>query len=272
MLLYHATPDLTPRDLAAAGYDWLAGKGLVRCQTSAGPAGRGGTVLADSAQIPADRCRYEPSSQRWEPCGVEGLHVGLWTNQREPMPIDLARPDQFPGHPVRLVDGRDWLAPVARGWTEEDGELRWYVALPQRLERRDGTWRRGGVVQRYARLWQIAERWEERWAAAYAAAVARDTGDDAEQAEAGEHLLSVELPLSDAADLAAEVLSFNYRVTAAEISLLGLFDDAAPAGVLDALIDRPTRIAWAKKNARPAPDSSSTSAGDEDSTRGIDLP
>ena len=272
MILYHLATHVTPAALRAAGYDWLAGPGLVRCQTSGGPGGSPGTVLGLASQISADQCRYQPDQQEWIRGTCDGVWVGRWRDAPPPGPADLARPDQIQGHAVELVDGQTWLVPVARGWLEQDGELRWYVALPQRLERRDGTWQAGGVLPRYARLWQIAERWEAQWAAAYAAAVARESGDETDQAETGETLLRLELPLSDAADLAAEVLGANYRVTAAEISLLGLFADATPAAVLDALIDRPTRLAWCKKKLQSAPDTPSTSDGDAGWIEGTDLP
>jgi hypothetical protein len=268
-MFYHLADGISNDALTAAGYDWLAGPGLVRCQTASGPAGAGGVLLGDARLVPADRCRFEPAVQRWEPTGLAGLSVGLWLDAPAPGPEELARTPQLQGHPTELLDGRRWLVPIARGWTEEDGELRWYCALPQRLTRRDGAWQRGDVLARYAPLWAIAERWEQRWAAGVAAAVAADSAagpDAAERDAAASEFLAVDLSLADAADFAAVALAANYRLTAAEISLLGLFADATPAAVLDAVIDRPTRIAWAKKKYRPAPDSTSTSDGAAGST------
>lgn len=268
-MLYHLTPSVSTDALAAAGYDWLAGPGLVRCQTADGPAGAGGVVLGDASLVAPDRCRYQAEAQQWCATDLAGLHCGRWLDAPAPGPEHLARPDQLGGHLVELADRQRWLVPIARGWLEEDGELRWYVALPQRLERTGGAWQRGSVLPRYARLWQIAEQWEQRWAAGVAAAMA-GAGDD--PAGAAGELLAVELSVSDAADLACEVLAANYRITATEVSLLGLLADATPAAVLDALIDRPTRIAWAKKKYAAAPDSPSTPDGAPGSTPATDPP
>jgi hypothetical protein len=267
-MLYHLTTAVTPAMLREAGYDWLAGRGLVRCQTAGGPAGVGGTVLGDAKLVTADRCRWQPTGQRWRTTALDGLHVGLWDDLPAPGPGDLARAKQLQGHQVELLDGREWLAPIARGWTEEDGDLRWYTALPQQLDHGPDGWRKGAVLPRYASLWKIAERWEANYAAAIAAAVAMHQADygDAPDVDAAGELLAVEISLSDAADMACQCLAANYRVTAAEISLLGLFADATPAAVLDALIDRPTRIAWAKKNVQPDPDSPNSSDGNGAST------
>lgn len=255
-MLYHLAANITDNTaLRAAGYDWLAGEGLVRCQTSGGPAGAGGSILADQRHTDAARCRYEPDGQEWLPTDCPGLHVGRWHDLPMPTPEQLAREDQLDGHAVELADGNAWTVPVARGYVEQDGDLRWYCALPQRLDWRGGEWHRGEVLPRYAHLWSISERWEERWAAGFAMAVAAAAGED------GGEAVAVELSLTDAADLAVEVLAVNYRITAAEVSLLGLFADATPAAVLDAVIDLPTRRAWIKKKLPPDHDSASTSDG-----------
>lgn len=265
-MLYHLTRDATAEKLTAAGLDWLCGGGLVRCQCNDGPTGTPGCILADAARVEAARCRWQPDGQEWVPGIVEGLSVGRWHDDPPPEPADLARTEQLQGHAVELADGHRWLVPLARGWAEEDGELRWYTALPQRLTRRDGQWQRGDVLPRFARLWQIAEQWEARWQAAIDAAVAEeDRKDQAEQSR-----VRCELSLHDAADLAAEVLGANYRLTAAEVSLLGLFADHTPATVLDALIDLPTRAEWiraqAQKKTPPAPAGVNTPAGGPAST------
>jgi len=265
MFLYHVQSVVSHAALRAAGYDWLTGPCLTRCQCSTGPAGCPGTVLARTAEISADQCRYQPDQQEWIRGTCDGVWVGRWRDAPLPTPAGLARGEQLAGHRVELVDGHLWQVPIARKWTVDAGELAWYVALPRRLERRDGAWQFGGVLPRYARLWEIAERWEDRWAAAYAAAVASEASNQAEQAEANDAFLAVELSLHDAADLAAEILGANYRVTAAEISLLGLFADTTPAAVLDALIDRPTRLEWCKKKREAALVTTPTSAGNEDS-------
>jgi hypothetical protein len=269
-LLYHLDDGVTAADLRDGGLDYLApargstrvqlATGLVRGKTTDGPGGKPGTIVGDAVTVPGHRCRYVPDEQRWIAAEVPGVYVGCW--HEEPIsPVELARPRQLAGHYVELLDGQSWLAPIARGWTEEDGELRYYVALPQRLTRHaDGQWGPGAVVPPYARLWEIAELWEARWQEAV------DTAEHAETHEPSK--VRVELSLSDCADLAVTALAANYRVTVAEVDLLGLLDDTAPAAVLDALIDMPTRMAWLKKKLDPA--GSNTAGGSADSTDPID--
>ena len=75
-----------------------------------------------------------------------------------PNDADLARPKQLAGHNVTLADGRPWLVPIARAYGEEDGDLRWFVALPQRsVLGADGRWTEGDVLPRSGRLSNLME-------------------------------------------------------------------------------------------------------------------
>jgi hypothetical protein len=54
-------------------------------------------------------------------------------------------------------------------------------------------------------------------------------------------------------------LSTNYKLGKAEVALLGIFSDIAVGGILNALIDWPTFVAWREK--KMALDGSNTGDG-----------
>jgi len=182
--------------------------------------------------------RRIPGTEAW---------VGRFQKDPPPKPVDLARKEQLDGHLVRLADGNDWLCPIARGWTEEDGEQRWYHALPQRLELDDdGKWSQGAVVAKFAPLWALATRWEE--------ALVGAVGEDDETPVAFE--------FQDGIEAAIECLAVNYRIGPAECALLGLLTAECCRGVLHALIDWPTRLEWVQKKIQADAAGTSSSVGD----------
>lgn len=219
------------------GYAFRDG-GIAFTEVRGGPDHGNGVIAADEARGLRGRVRFEATKQEWSRIPGSEAWVGLWTDSL-PSPADLLRDDALEGHTVRLLDGRDWTVPIARGWTEEDGELRWYHNPPRRAELdSEGRWVQGGVVRRYAPFWTLACRWED----ARAGAVRKD-------AEASAFVVSFENVISAAVD----VLQVNYAVGAAEVNLLGLLTEQLAVRVMDAAIDMPTRLAWVKKKAAEEP-------------------
>jgi len=198
-----------------------------------GPDGQNGTLLAAADRIDPTKVKYRPAEQTWhlvDAAGRPAYWIGT-INGEEPRGEDLARKKTLPGHLVELGDGRTWLCPVARGQAAEDGRLVWYHTLPRSIvlaPQSDREWEHGPVVPRYARLWQLAgQYWQARAGSASPDAIA---GDD------------VTFDFQNAAAAAVECLAANYRVSAVEVSLLGLLDTEAPRKVLDSLIDWPTLV------------------------------
>jgi len=261
-LLYYI-PKLNgpPPDLLAAGVGHAFEARPVCRQVSSGPDGQGGVVLADGRLVA--EVGYFADRQRWlkavsDP-GRE-LWVGVYTDCPLPGPADLTRKTPITGHWLELLDGRQWLVPVARCYADEDGELRWSHNLPFRLSRAaDGTWQSAAVVPRYQSLWDLAERWENNHRDA-----ARSAGKDAKQ---------VSFRFDDVVNGAVAALAANYFLGPTEVDLLGLLSVDLAVEVLGALIDIPTRLAWCKKKAAAAASAgSNTAAGPAASTPATNPP
>lgn len=226
--------------------------------TGSGPGGHHGCVITAG-----DRCGYYPDKQTWlripdatfpgKLGAIKGVHVGFWNDARPtPAELQVARP--LNGRAVRLRDGQDWLVPIARAWSDQEGNAGWCNALPGLVTLGDdGEFASGGVEPRYARLWEIATAW---WQALL------DHSPDAEGV--------IRFDFRGAHDAAAEALAANYRVRRAEIVLLGLFDNQfySATEILNVLVDRDTFTAWAKKNLTPeGSGGSSTTVGGRGTTR-----
>jgi hypothetical protein len=235
------------------GYAFPESMGVVSADFSgAGPGGTQGCVFG----VESERLGYYPDRQTWLkiPKGSTShqLYVGFWKEER-PGPEDLKRADQLPGSLVRLRDGKDWLVPIARGWNDRGDQASWYNALPKTLTiDANGEWAIGGVEPKYAFLWELANRW---WTEMLGQEVAADG--------------SVRFDFASGHDAAVSVLAANYRVTRIEAALLGLFDDQfyAAGAILNAMIEWPTFMAWAKKNLiEPVPAGLPSNAGEPATT------
>ncbi|MDI9598469.1 MAG: hypothetical protein QM323_03075 [Acidobacteriota bacterium] len=215
-------------DYHAAGLDYaFDDRSPTRCPVLRGPDGAAGVVLSCDEPM---RARYVPAEQEWGPMPGTGLQVGYWRD-RLPGPQDLARTDLLDGHPLTLLDGREWIVPIARKVLVEGGEVvAWPTALPCTVRLDDaGKWTIGDVVPRYRWLWEIAGRWLD------ARFGATETDD------------GISYDFDTLFDDAAAVLGANYRIGRAEASLAGLFETASAKRVLDLLIDVPTFEAVLKK-------------------------
>ena len=225
------------------GYAFVSGRSPAPIRN--GPDGANGVVLVtDGAALGDKMLGYYPDDQTWQKIPGSVAWVGCYDDAR-PKPEDLLQPDTLGGHLVRLGDGKEWTVPVARGMSEEDGELRWSCALPTGVALDDdGNWLRGAPLAKYDRLWELACKWWDVW---NAAAVGGEDGKAAEFAFDGLH------------DSAVLALQTNYRIGKAEAALLRLFDGSKAVEVLKAVIDWPTIVIWmaeqnAKKNDHPEAD------------------
>jgi hypothetical protein len=173
--------------------------------------------------------------------------VGYWNDAR-PAPAELARPETLRGHAVRLRDGQVYQCPMAIGFVDGDTPTQANV-LPGTLTiDAAGQWTTGGIEERYKRLWALAtEYWDELQGRE------PDANNELKFQFAGG-------PLFDSALVA---LSANYRLTRAEVALLGLFDDQGYVAteILNALVDLPTYRQWLKKKAVTIPAGSPSPAG-----------
>ncbi len=233
--LYYV-PGASDADPRAAGLKYaFDGRSPTRCPVTRGPDGDAGVVLSCDDAL---RVRYVPGEQEWGPVPGTGAWVGYWRD-RLPGPQDLARTDLLDGHAITLLDGREWIVPIARKVLVEGGEIvAWPTALPCAVRLDDaGKWQIGDVVPRYRWLWEIAGRWLD------ARFGATETDD------------GISYDFDSLFDEAALVLQANYRIGRAEASLAGLFETATAKRVLDLLIDVPTFEAVLKKKRAAGPSS-----------------
>jgi hypothetical protein len=209
---------------------------------SDGPGSARGLLLTASAE-PADRGRYCGALQTWVPevAASPRWQVGAWRDAL-PGPADLERALPPFGWPVTMGDGRSWLLPVARSFPEGTQLPATLILGPDGLSRE--------IRPEYAALSVLGER---LWG------IFEHGGP---------------VPYRDLADGAVQALALNYRLGAAEINLLRLFEESTLLAAAEALVDMPTvkavaaEVAARKKapaGADPAtPASSSSAAGAPD--------
>jgi len=198
--------------------------------------------------VTSDRIGYYPDQQVWSEMGPAvgrpRTFVGYYRDGL-PSPADLQVAEPLRGRAVKCRDGREWISPLAR----EFSNGAYHRCLPGRAKRVGGQWVAGEVEERYAELWSIAT----------------DFFDHMFGSQASEDA-TLRFNFAGALDAAVRVLSFNYRLGPDEAGLLGLFDDQllVAADVLKATIDFDTFWAWQKKNLdRVTAGGWNTSAGEE---------
>lgn len=228
--------DLPPLGLGYVFSEEARERSFTSGNVSGGPDGDNGVVVADSARVA--RVGYYPDEQNWRqmpasmlPKGAECRPwVGMFIDD-PPAPDDLMRKSTLDGRWVQLNDGRQWLAPLARGWNSDDNNPGWYQALPQATGLDDlGNWELKEVVPKHVRLWQLALRfWDE-------IAGADDVAD-------GE----IKFDFAGQNDAALMCLQTNYRINKLEAAMLGLFTDANTTEILFSLVDWWTFLEWQKK-------------------------
>lgn len=218
--------------LEAAGLGYAVEPGrLTWVESLRGPEGApAGVVCADTAGCEEARIGLYPERQVWRKAPGRDWWLG-WYRDHVPGPNELRREKQLAGHWVELGDGRKWLAPVARSWAGDVGNVRWVRAVEAAYALdEEGNWAVTGVAAAHEALWGAANAvWEEV----------------RQLEETGKRTLE----LQDQAGMAVLALGMNYRVSAVEASALGLLTDGAMAEIFRALIDWPKLEELSKKNA-----------------------
>ncbi len=237
---------LLAEDLVAAGLAHaLDDRRSVNClHTFSGPGDSPGVVCTvDDKLHPA----YKPAEQTWrkgpggkywvgmakgaKTWGVAGGDVGSKSPTDSPLPTPhsqpatphsppatpnslLARSRQYPGQPVTLLDGNEWLVPRCHGILEDRPAM-----LPRVLDLADdGETAITRVHPRFARLCEDAARFWMQFCGIL---------PDADR-----------LSPDQLVQLAVDALAVNYRVGKTEVvALLGLFDTDSYGKVLRAAID-----------------------------------
>lgn len=251
MILYYfpGKKGVSADDFVAAGLAHALEEGLpIRTAGvwANGPDGGGGQIAVVDAGDP-DR-GYYPDRQCWRQVPAQNVWAGVWTD-RPFDPESLARRRPIPGNPVELADGREWLVPIVRRWVSDETGAGWCPALPVRSRLDEsGQWQPGAVIEKYARLWEIASNWDD----ALHAAVTEEIDDGKIRATfdfAGKH------------EAALTVLGHNYRLGAIEADLLGLLSDAHCQEILFVTIDFAERLAWQQKKTEQAAAGGNSSPG-----------
>lgn len=198
----------TPAELAYA-FDT---KPIGRHVIANGPDGGGGMIFASGGYDERpNRVGMYHDQQTWQKMPGVSLWIG-WYTAELPHPRELLRPNPVPGQDVILGDGNPWTVPVAVVFVDgSDGLLHRQVALPQRMAiGQDGEWSVGSVVAKYAALYDVAKSWWDR-----------DEG----------------VTIADATNWCCTALATNYKISATEASVLGLFDTDSYKQILDIVID-----------------------------------
>lgn len=205
-------------------------------RAGASPSGNAGFVICDAEAVQS--AKYLPDQQTWVAMvGKPGCWIGYPKDNPPPL-ATLARDKQLPGRPITLLDGSRILIPIARRWSEHDERLLWSIALPQALRRDDeGRWVPSSVTARYRHLWQLLVGYID------AAELAIQTADAADGA-------SVFFAYAPINELAVSAITANYRASADEVEICGIYDVETRDNIIAVLKDDATREAWIKKKVR----------------------
>jgi len=197
-----------------------------------GPGGQNGLVVSLSSEW----CGYHAQQQVWKQEVGEDYWVGMWTEKaKRPNPETVGRENLIRGESLRLADGHAWTLPKARHFEELDGEIIPIRTLPVRLTRDEGgNWIPGEVEERYRELWRLATELMQSVA----------EGSD--------------VWFSELDNLVVECFRANYRVSAIELDLLGIYNDHVRMRVPRILLDEDNfDVLWKKKQTTPGTGSSS---------------
>ena len=90
-----------------------------------GPDGGAGVLLMYSGQFKTSEFTINKPAQAWRavPGTDNKVWAGHYTDKRRPTPDDLGRDVQLQGHPVRMLDGSNWIAPIAYAWEGGDDDI-----------------------------------------------------------------------------------------------------------------------------------------------------
>lgn len=220
--LYYVSGDTAPtkESLCELGFPFADEAGLPGC-ACVGPDGQRGHVFAlqepPGFQGERPRVGYYVDRQAWKLAYNRSLWVG-WETAKPPKPVDLQRKDIVTGHRVRMLDGNDWLVPVARQLTGTPAVGRVFGL--------DGAGNNGRTVHaKHAALWDLAKRiWDTMFT------------------EADDHIGD-----DDCLTAVSLALSINYRLGEQELRALELVSDEELAQCVRAIVDYPTLEAFLRE-------------------------
>lgn len=202
-----------------------------------GPGGQNGVIVSSSDE----QIGYYADKQTWAKEAEADYWVGYFNTNR-PTPATLARGNIIPGETLLLDDGFAWEIPKARHFEEFDGEVIWRPTLPSRLTRDElGNWVPGEVKERYRRLWELATGLMN--------AIANEQPD-----------------YEGLDDLAMEAFACNYKVSAIELDLLGVYDETVRGRIARILVDLDGWVALSKKKLAAHVSGNSGDGQDEQKT------
>jgi hypothetical protein len=205
------------------GYAFEDGQ-IAKRTNSSGPDGGPGAIVCRSSSPWSDKCGYFPDRQTWRKIPkLEGIYIGCPSEFKISAPGDIARPNLLPGRQVLLEDGFYWTIPIARRWHKVEDAAFYFPNVPCKgTYSEDGRWIDGEVKERYRRLWDLVNGYQE----------AVETAFDA--ADEGAESVSVEYPVDE---LAIEALKANYYVSHIEADLLGIYSAEVQASIFDVAMD-----------------------------------
>lgn len=210
-----------------------------------GPDGHSGVVVYPKPTHGEDppSFQYREAQQTWLPVDGGKRWIG-WHTEAPPAPEDLARRETYPGYQIKDEHERAWSVPIARSPQAVLG------SLPTDYIYEGDRWQ-SQLKPAYQWLWDASGQvWDY-------------FNDGATQSD--DWLI----------DVAAKVLSVNYRlgpheITALRTAGLNLLDGRRVQEILLALIDFDVTRAYHEKKTKDAvhtePDSSSSSVGSADVT------
>ena len=226
-------------DIKALGLEYAFDKGPHRGMNRRGFDGETqGAVLVDQDAMPASRCTLKTDEQVWRK--IKNYHIGYWKDS-PPTEESLRRPIRLAGRSLQL-GGEDWQVPVAISFEDYQGEVISTYQLSQYVDcDEDGEPVLGDVEERFAPLMEQVLPWV--------------------QAE--------EFTLNQLWKVAANVLSYNYRVSVPELAMLKLLTTDVARNVLDICTDVENLARLqAEKKTSTIDDVTTTNAGEQDAEQG----
>ncbi|QDT07992.1 hypothetical protein K227x_64220 [Rubripirellula lacrimiformis] len=233
----HPDNHFGPAEVAEAGIDYAIDGPILQIPAREGnsPSGKHGWIVADKSTTKS--IKYDPQNQTWvRRVGDDRVWIG-YAKDRPPKLAALRRSNLLHGQDITLADGSRIHVPIARQWSDVAERLLWSVALPQTLGRNEsGEWVPKDVIVRYRRLWNLLCGYID----------ASETAVRTADVEPG---APVYFNYPEINELAIAAITANYRVSADEVEICGVYDQTVRSAIIATLKDDATKEAWIKKKA-----------------------
>lgn len=177
-----------------------------------GPDNGSGCIVGIQPQVDRNMNmpHYNEATQTWRQ--YKGQFIG-WQTDMMPGPESLRRPTQISGYEVELGDGRIWNAPTIRPFHED--VKNWGCSLPSLIGIDENGEHTGRVIERYRSIWETSRKIAD---VLFNGTPANPFGKF---------------------DDAVACLSLNYKIGAAEATILELFTTETINAVTGAAVDNP---------------------------------